>query len=116
MLAGFTPSYVRAMTWYADERRGIDLDNFLGSGPFMPMEGSHLCHHGHCVNPRHCKYETGLTNSDRARCVQLAWGLRKMGRDVPRHCPVHEPPCLLQVGACLELAVPELTRLPRMLH
>ena len=102
LLAGHSPSWVRAQTWFATERRGIDLDNFMGQGPFEPMEGSHLCHHGHCVNPNHTIYEKRTTNSDRSRCVMIAWSLRKTAHDVPMHCPIHEPPCLLQVSGSVQ--------------
>ena len=36
-------SWARAAVWFKQwPRSGIELDNFLGSGPFTPMDASHL--------------------------------------------------------------------------
>ena len=101
----------RAAAWFSDKRwpqgpegqtvnrfprRGIDLDNFLGCGSWGPMDGSHLCHHKHCII--HIVYESSATNVDRWNCCHEARFLRQERREVPEHCAKHWPPCLMQVS------------------
>jgi hypothetical protein len=97
-----TTSWFRAAMWFADDfwpRSGLALDNFLGTGPFIPMEGSHRCHHPECVNATHGCYEDTLTNLSRNRCLRTAQDIRELGQEVPEHCAKHEPPCLMQLAA-----------------
>lgn len=91
-------SLARAVAWYGEPRRGVDLDGFLGCGPFKPKDGSHLCHHEHCII--HLTYESAAINTDRWDCCLEARFLRQDGREVPEHCTKHSPPCLMQVS-CL---------------
>ena len=87
----------RARAWYQHwPRTGVQLDNFLGCGPFKPMDGSHLCHQEHCII--HIVYESAAINLDRWNCCREARFLRQDGRDVPTHCTEHQPPCLMQVS------------------
>ena len=77
-------SLARAAAWYGHwPRSGVKLDNFLGCGPFKPMDGSHLCHHEHCIV--HLTYESADTNLDRWNCCLEARFLRQEGRQVPGH-------------------------------
>ena len=42
----YATSLARARRWYEEchwPRTGVELDNFLGCGPYKPMDGSHLC-------------------------------------------------------------------------
>ncbi|KIW14408.1 hypothetical protein PV08_07190 [Exophiala spinifera] len=98
-LAGHTTTHARASSWFVEHRRGIDLDNFFGQGPFTPMEGSHRCHLPYCINPSHIVYEAQDENRSRIRCFHLAHDLRFYGYDVPTNCRRHEPPCLLALAA-----------------
>ena len=89
----------RSIAWFGTwPRSGIELDNFLECGPFDRMDGSHLCHHGLCVNPNHIVYEPSYVNQDRARCYDLALALRRDCAKVPPSCAKHSPPCMLQVS------------------
>ena len=86
----------RALAWFSKwPRRGIELDNFLGYGPFQEIDASHLCHHGHCLV--HLVLEGAQVNQSRHECKDLAVSARRMGREPPRLCSKHDPPCLLQV-------------------
>lgn len=89
----------RAAAWFLEDwpRRGGDLDNFLGCGPFRPMDAFHLCHHDHCLV--HITYEGADINQDRTNCCNEARILRHNGADIPEHCMSHSPPCLLQHAA-----------------
>jgi hypothetical protein len=78
---------------------GIELDNFLGSGPFEPREGSHLCHQGYCINPNHITLEEATVNRDREQCQSLAHHLRTQGHAVPAACNKHQPRCLLHLAS-----------------
>lgn len=87
----------RAAAWYGRwPRTGVELDNLLSCGPFKPMDGSHLCHHEHCII--HLTYESADTNMDRWNCCLEARFLRQDGRQIPEHCGKHRPPCLMQVS------------------
>ncbi|RKU42199.1 hypothetical protein DL546_004619 [Coniochaeta pulveracea] len=56
----------RANAWFGSwPRTGIELDNFVGEGPFKPMQGSHLCHHDNCLVLAHIVWEPADTNIDR---------------------------------------------------
>lgn len=89
-------SLARAFVWFNQwPRNGLELDNFIGGGPFKPMEASHLCHQAHCIT--HLTYEAANVNKDRQDCAQRAKSLRAQGEEVPAACSRHEPPCLLQV-------------------
>ncbi len=97
----------RAAAWYGEwPRRGVELDNFLGCGPFKPKDGSHLCHQEHCIV--HLVYESAAVNWDRRDCSHEALFLRQDGREVPESCTKHSPPCLMQVSnhmkRCSELS------------
>ena len=90
-------SLARAAAWYGHwPRTGVELDNFLGCGPFKPMDGSHLCHHEHCIV--HLTYESAAINWDRWGCCLEARFLRQDDREVPEHCTKHSSPCLMQVN------------------
>lgn len=92
----------RALAWFGVwPRKGIELDNFLGCGPFQPKDASHLCHHEHCII--HLVYESAATNQDRNECCHEARFLRQEGKDIPEHCARHSPPCLMQVSRTVEL-------------
>lgn len=94
--ADHTSTFARALTWFQQwPRRGIDLDNFLGYGPFTPIDASHLCHHNHCIV--HIAYEGSHVNQDRRQCIEQARSLRTNRMAVPANCDKHQPPCLLQV-------------------
>ena len=90
--------FTRAVAWFRGgqwPRTGVQLDNFLGCGPFKPMEASHLCHQDHCIV--HLTYEAADINSERRHCASWAQSLRQAGQDIPESCSKHDPPCLLQV-------------------
>ena len=93
-------TWSRASAWFQSApHSGLEFDNFLGSGPFVPMEGSHLCHKGLCVNPHHSVYEDVRTNASRKQCHTTAQDMRRMGIPVPKFCANHpQDPCLLQVS------------------
>ncbi len=87
----------RSKAWFSQwPRSGVELDNLLGSGPYKPMDASHLCHQGHCII--HVVYEGADTNQDRESCRKEARFLRQDGRPVPESCAVHNPPCMMQVS------------------
>ncbi|KAI1847622.1 hypothetical protein JX266_006474 [Neoarthrinium moseri] len=93
-------SLSRAIAWFGQyPRTGIELDNFLGAGPYKTMDGSHLCHHDACINPNHIDYEPSDLNQDRKSCRDRAEFLRREGRPVPEYCTEHEVPCLLRLSA-----------------
>ena len=93
---GHATTLARAAAWFNKwPRTGVELDNFLGCGPYKPMDASHLCHHEHCI--RHITYEPAHINQDRKRCCERARFLRQENRDVPEHCTSHSPPCMMQV-------------------
>lgn len=92
-------SMARAHGWYEDchrPRTGVELDNFLGCGPYKPIDGSHLCHHEHCII--HVVHESAAVNVDRWNCCLEARFLRQDGRQVLEHCEKHSPPCMMQVS------------------
>lgn len=90
-------SFVRAKAWFQQwPRSGLQLDNFLGTGPFKPMDASHTCHQNCCI--AYIAYEPTNTNHDRKACCELAARLRQEGKPIPEHCETHNPPCLLQVS------------------
>lgn len=73
---------VRALSWFSKwPRTGLELDNFLGCGPYKPMDASHLCHHEHCI--LHVVYEPADINQSRKDCWRRARFLRQEGRPVP---------------------------------
>lgn len=89
-------SVPRALAWFPQwPRTGIQLDNFIGCGPFKPMDASHLCHQEHCI--LHLIYEPSHINLSRNACKERARFLRAESRDIPEYCDQHEPPCLMQV-------------------
>ena len=102
-------SLARARAWFNKwPRSGIEHDNFIGSGPFKPMDASHLCHHGLCI--LHLVYEGADTNQDREDCRKEARRLRQAGEQVPEKCTKHDPPCMMQVSPTLLISM-ELTLL-----
>ncbi|KAL8840124.1 MAG: hypothetical protein Q9170_001472 [Blastenia crenularia] len=116
----------RAKAWYSTwPRSGLELDNFLGCGPYKPMDASHLCHQGLCIV--HIFYEAADVNQDRVRCQERARFLRREGRAIPEQCSEHQPPCLMHHAAltgleacriqasvyCLAKHLPPLERCPR---
>jgi len=51
----------RAAAWFSQwPRTGLELDNFVGAGPFIPIDASHRCHHDHCIV--HVVYKGSDTN------------------------------------------------------
>ncbi|KAI4118688.1 MAG: hypothetical protein LQ345_001299 [Seirophora villosa] len=119
-------THARGKAWFSTwPRSGLELDNFLGCGPYKPMDASHLCHQGLCIV--HVVYETAEVNQDRARCQTRARFLRGEGRPIPERCTEHTPPCLMQHAAltaleacriqaavyCLAKNLPPLERCPR---
>ena len=90
----------RAAAWYRGwPRSGAQMDNFLGCGDYKPKDGSHLCHHEHCII--HLEYEAADINADRWNCCLEARFLRQDNREVPEECTKHKPPCLMQVSHSL---------------
>ncbi|KFY57250.1 hypothetical protein V496_06486 [Pseudogymnoascus sp. VKM F-4515 (FW-2607)] len=88
----------RAIAWFGQwPRTGIELDNFLGAGPFKPMQGSHLCHHQLCII--HLTYESAEANNNRKSCHEEARFIRGEGFNIPPYCNKHQPPCLMQHAA-----------------
>lgn len=104
-IADHTATWARACGWFSawpdHPRRGIDLDQFVAGprGVFPEMHGSHLCHHGLCIQPGHIVYEDRITNLSRNSCHTAAKTMRGYHNSVPEHCSKHDPPCLLQVSA-----------------
>ena len=97
-------SLARAKVWFEKlQRTAGDLDVLLNTGPFKPMDASHVCHHEHCI--KHVVYEPAHINHDRQECCNRAKFLRSEGRDVPEHCTVHGPPCMMQVRLELLLCI-----------
>lgn len=97
-------SYARALVWFASQswpRSGIELDNFLGFGPFKPKDASHTCHHEYCLV--HLVFEAADVNQDRKVCHDLAMFLRREGLPIPKHCDRHDQPCLMQVRSPKDL-------------
>lgn len=97
--------WARAAAWFNSRswpRTGIAFDGFLSIGPYTPKDGSHLCHHGHCINQHHLVYEDSGVNTSRARCSSGAQDMRLLGMGIPKHCARHDPPCLLQVRALMK--------------
>ncbi|EXJ56626.1 hypothetical protein A1O7_06970 [Cladophialophora yegresii CBS 114405] len=95
-------SCARAVAWFQEEswpRRAVELDQFLVAqskdAPWEEMQGSHLCHHGCCINPAHIVWEPKDKNLSRNVCITSARHLRRYG-PVPGLCVQHDPPCLLQ--------------------
>lgn len=94
--AGHGTTLARARAWFQGwPRRGIELDNFMGYGPFRDMDASHLCHHGHCLV--HLVLEEAPVNQSRNGCRDLAISLRRANQEIPALCSDHQPSCLLQV-------------------
>ena len=92
-------TFARAVAWFRGgqwPRPAGWIDNFIGCGPFEPMDASHLCHQKHCMV--HLYYESAKINHERESCAEWARDARQKGADVPPSCSKHEPPCLLQVG------------------
>ncbi|KAE9373247.1 hypothetical protein N431DRAFT_557405 [Stipitochalara longipes BDJ] len=88
-------SLTRARAWYLDwPRNGMELDNFLGCGPYKQRQGSHTCHHNLCGI--HLVFESAEENEDRKQCHSRAKFLRQEGLPVPSQCTKHSPPCLMQ--------------------
>lgn len=114
-MADHATSWARASAWFSDwPHNGIEFDNFMGNGPFMPMEGSHLCHRGPCVNPNHVVYESSAENASRKLCYYDAQEARLHAayQEMPTYCQKHEPPCdlllasLTHIEACwIQIAV-----------
>ena len=92
-------AYARALAWFSQwPRTGLQLDNFLGNGPYKPMDASHNCHHDTCII--HITYEAAHINHSRKACCDFARKLRREGKEeeLPEQCDKHDPPCLLQVS------------------
>lgn len=66
----------------------------LGYGPYKPMDGSHLCHHEHCLI--HLDYESAVINVDRWNCCLKARFLRQDRSEI---CDKYSPPCMMQHAA-----------------
>lgn len=106
-------SWARAAAWFeAWPRTVAELQYFLPPTPSRPhpshMHGSHICHHGLCIVPRHVTYEDDDTNLSRMSCARLARELRMYGMDIPEHCCKHQPPCLLQVRTSTAVCSPHM--------
>ncbi|KIV81527.1 hypothetical protein PV11_03705 [Exophiala sideris] len=121
----------RGIAWFYSSwpRRGIDLDQFNSikeKGPYVDMQGSHLCSQAFCILPGHIEWESRLKNMSRNKCQNFAKNLRSYGSQIPKHCIHHDPPCLMQHAAltayeafCIQMSlfcvandleVPELPR------
>ena len=102
-----TTSYARALVWFDSQswlRSGMELDNFLGAGPFQRKHASHTCHHEYYLV--HLILEDAHTNQDRKTCYELAIFLRQEGLPIPKHCDRHNEPCLMQVRFLRNLRSP----------
>lgn len=98
--ADHNTAFARALAWFAQwPRSGLQLDNFLGSGPYQPMDASHTCYHDCCIV--YITYDPAHINQDRKACCQLSRRLRQEGKEIPEYCSNHDPPCLLQVSVYL---------------
>ena len=90
-------TFARSKAWFDKwPRSGLELDNFVGSGPFQPMDASHTCHQHLCI--AHIVYESADINQDRKRCFSLARELKRQKQAIPEFCKEHDPPCRLQVS------------------
>lgn len=97
-------AFTRAKVWFESVNRTAgNLDVYLNTGPFKPMDASHLCHQEHCII--HVVYEPAHINHDRSQCCSRAKFLRSEGKDVPELCSIHLPPCLMQVRTRGSLAL-----------
>lgn len=88
---------VRARDWYEEchwPRSGVELDNFLGCGPYKPMDRSHLCYYEHCLI--HLVYESAVINVDGWNCCLKARFLRQDRSEI---CDKYSPPCMMQHAA-----------------
>lgn len=104
-------TFARALVWFTQgiwPRSSLHLDNFMGYGPYQLMNASHTCHHDWCI--LHVTYEPVYINIDRKVCCESSRRMRREGREIPKHCDKHSPPCLLQVCVTL-LRRPILTGL-----
>ncbi|KAL8692787.1 MAG: hypothetical protein Q9218_002258 [Villophora microphyllina] len=95
----------RAIAWFRSdlEKNGALFDQFLGDGPWAPMDASHRCHHDHCLV--HIVYEASNINQDRKGCAEEAKIIRREGKELPAFCSYHDPPCLLQHAALTSVEV-----------
>ena len=102
-MGDLSAKWARAAVWFNDwPRSGGDLDVLLArkDGPHPIMHGSHLCHHGLCINPNHLLYEPAQVNFSRNSCMWAARVLRTYGKQIPEKCVKHKQhPCLLQLAA-----------------
>ena len=65
----------RAAAWFGSwPRKATNLDQFLNCGPYKPKDGSHLCHHEHCII--HLIYESAAVNQERWDCCEKTRFLR----------------------------------------
>ncbi|KAL9042665.1 MAG: hypothetical protein Q9180_000434 [Flavoplaca navasiana] len=97
-------AFTRAKVWFESVNRTAgNLDVYLNTGPFKPMDASHLCHQEHCII--HVVYEPAHINHDRSQCCSRAKFLRSEGKDVPELCSIHVPPCLMQNAATTALEI-----------
>jgi hypothetical protein len=65
------------------------------------MDASHLCYHEHCIV--HVVYESADINQNRKDCLRRALFLRQERRFISERCEMHDPRCMMQVGAFIRL-------------
>ncbi|KAL8649549.1 MAG: hypothetical protein Q9226_005533 [Calogaya cf. arnoldii] len=100
--ADHATSLARAKVFFEKlQRKGEDLDVFLGYPGLPAMDASHLCHQEHCVI--HLVYEPAHINQDRNNCLERAKFLRSQNLPVPEGCTAHDPPCMMQRAALTAL-------------
>lgn len=108
-IAGLTKAWGRAAAWFNGPwpPRGVDVDVFNAGkdSQYKQMDGSHLCHHGLCINPHHLVYEEHWTNVLRNSCRALAKGFRRYGFKIPEACLHHKPPCNMTVSTISTLTL-----------
>ncbi|KAL9042298.1 MAG: hypothetical protein Q9180_000694 [Flavoplaca navasiana] len=96
--ADHATSLARAKLWFdKPNRKGGDLDIFLGYPHLPAMDASHLCHQEHCIV--HLVYEPADVNQSRNDCLKRAKFLRSQRLPVPEECTAHDPPCMMQRAA-----------------
>ncbi|KAI4237104.1 MAG: hypothetical protein LQ349_002109 [Xanthoria aureola] len=88
--ADHATSLARAKVFFEKvQRKGEDLDIFLGYPDLPAMDASHLCHQEYCVI--HLVYELAHINQDRNNCLKRAKFLRSQNMPIPEGCTAHNP-------------------------
>lgn len=95
--ADHATSLARAKVFFEKvQRKGEDLDIFLGYPDLPAMDASHLCHQEYCVI--HLVYELAHINQDRNNCLKRAKFLRSQNMPIPEGCTAHNPSPMHDAG------------------